>query len=172
MRVERASTLTLSDFYSPVFQSLPSPHSPSCSLCLLQLRFNCRSEEGLELDSHSKAEHVVISHSLERGSSEAVAGAAGSINLSSPSFNPVLFNLLSFDSDLDECSTKQHNCQFLCVNTIGGFTCKCPPGFTQHHSACIGKQRHTHTHTLSDRWEVLVFLLHCVSGRKLLFSLH
>ncbi|KAF0043033.1 hypothetical protein F2P81_004370 [Scophthalmus maximus] len=39
--------------------------------------------------------------------------------------------------DLDECSTKQHNCQFLCVNTIGGFTCKCPPGFTQHHSACI-----------------------------------
>lgn len=41
--------------------------------------------------------------------------------------------------DLDECATKQHNCQFLCVNTIGGFTCKCPPGFTQHHTACIGK---------------------------------
>lgn len=41
--------------------------------------------------------------------------------------------------DLDECSTKQHNCQFLCVNTIGGFTCKCPPGFTQHHTACIGE---------------------------------
>ncbi|KAH0619971.1 hypothetical protein JD844_014452 [Phrynosoma platyrhinos] len=40
-------------------------------------------------------------------------------------------------ADLDECATKQHNCQFLCVNTIGGFTCKCPPGFTQHHSACI-----------------------------------
>ncbi|POI32120.1 hypothetical protein CIB84_004128, partial [Bambusicola thoracicus] len=39
--------------------------------------------------------------------------------------------------DLDECATKQHNCQFLCVNTIGGFTCKCPPGFTQHHTACI-----------------------------------
>ncbi|KAG7270043.1 hypothetical protein CRUP_036870 [Coryphaenoides rupestris] len=39
--------------------------------------------------------------------------------------------------DLDECSSKQHNCQFLCVNTIGGFTCKCPPGFTQHHTACI-----------------------------------
>ncbi|KAJ6664070.1 hypothetical protein lerEdw1_008285 [Lerista edwardsae] len=44
---------------------------------------------------------------------------------------------LAFLSDLDECATKQHNCQFLCVNTIGGFTCKCPPGFTQHHSACI-----------------------------------
>lgn len=41
--------------------------------------------------------------------------------------------------DLDECATKQHNCQFLCVNTIGSFTCKCPPGFTQHHTACIGK---------------------------------
>lgn len=43
-------------------------------------------------------------------------------------------------SDLDECQTKQHNCQFLCVNTLGGFTCKCPPGFTQHHTACIGKK--------------------------------
>uniref|UniRef100_A0A8C0UNZ1 Fibrillin 1 n=1 Tax=Cyanistes caeruleus TaxID=156563 RepID=A0A8C0UNZ1_CYACU len=41
---------------------------------------------------------------------------------------------------LDECQTKQHNCQFLCVNTLGGFTCKCPPGFTQHHTACIGKE--------------------------------
>lgn len=41
--------------------------------------------------------------------------------------------------DLDECATKQHNCQFICVNTMGGFTCKCPPGFTQHHTACIGK---------------------------------
>lgn len=49
-------------------------------------------------------------------------------------------SLLSpFLADLDECATKQHNCQFLCVNTIGGFTCKCPPGFTQHHTACIGK---------------------------------
>lgn len=43
-------------------------------------------------------------------------------------------------SDLDECSTKQHNCQFLCVNTIGGFTCKCPPGFAQHQTACIGER--------------------------------
>lgn len=42
-------------------------------------------------------------------------------------------------SDVDECSTKQHNCQFHCVNTIGGFTCKCPTGFTQHQTACIGK---------------------------------
>lgn len=45
--------------------------------------------------------------------------------------------------DLDECSTKQHNCQFLCVNIIGGFNCKCPPGFTQHHSSCIGEYRHS-----------------------------
>lgn len=50
-----------------------------------------------------------------------------------------LANLLSFHPDLDECSTKQHNCQFLCVNTIGGFTCKCPAGFTQHQTACIGE---------------------------------
>lgn len=46
---------------------------------------------------------------------------------------------LRFPTDLDECATKQHNCQFLCVNTIGSFACKCPPGFTQHHTACIGK---------------------------------
>ena len=44
-----------------------------------------------------------------------------------------------FILDLDECQTKRHNCQFLCVNTVGGFTCKCPPGFTQHHTACIGE---------------------------------
>lgn len=47
--------------------------------------------------------------------------------------------ILHFFTDLDECATKQHNCQFLCVNTIGSFTCKCPPGFTQHHTACIGE---------------------------------
>ncbi|MDN0705599.1 hypothetical protein FCX65_25480, partial [Escherichia coli] len=50
-------------------------------------------------------------------------------------------HLTYFLIDLDECATKQHNCQFLCVNTIGSFTCKCPPGFTQHHTACIGKWR-------------------------------
>lgn len=49
----------------------------------------------------------------------------------------------SFLSDLDECATKQHNCQFLCVNTIGGFSCRCPPGFTQHQSACIGRYQGT-----------------------------
>lgn len=56
--------------------------------------------------------------------------------------------LLPCIADLDECQTKQHNCQFLCVNTIGGFTCKCPPGFTQHHTACIGTNlTPTNTHT-------------------------
>lgn len=52
-----------------------------------------------------------------------------------------IFIGFSFIADLDECQTKQHNCQFLCVNTLGGFTCKCPPGFTQHHTACIGKTK-------------------------------
>lgn len=42
-------------------------------------------------------------------------------------------------TDLDECSSRQHNCQFFCVNTIGAFTCRCPPGFTQRHQACFGE---------------------------------
>lgn len=46
--------------------------------------------------------------------------------------------------DLDECQLKRHNCQFMCINTIGGFACKCPPGFTQHHTACMGKQIDKH----------------------------
>lgn len=42
-------------------------------------------------------------------------------------------------ADVDECSSRQHNCQFFCVNTIGAFTCRCPPGFTQRHQACFGE---------------------------------
>lgn len=42
-------------------------------------------------------------------------------------------------ADLDECSSRQHNCQFFCANTIGSFTCHCPPGFTRHHQACLGE---------------------------------
>uniref|UniRef100_A0A673VN86 Fibrillin 3 n=1 Tax=Suricata suricatta TaxID=37032 RepID=A0A673VN86_SURSU len=45
-------------------------------------------------------------------------------------------------ADLDECSTRNHNCQFFCVNTVGSFTCHCPPGFTQHHQACLGESPH------------------------------
>lgn len=86
------------------------------SISLRQTRFSCGSVtvEGLEFQSMQ------------------TAGQA---------FAPRRFRNLSDFSflDLDECSTKQHNCQFLCVNTIGGFTCKCPPGFTQHHTACIGE---------------------------------
>lgn len=45
-------------------------------------------------------------------------------------------------TDLDECTSRQHNCQFFCVNTIGAFTCRCPPGFTQRHLACFGESPH------------------------------
>lgn len=63
--------------------------------------------------------------------------------------------------DLDECATKQHNCQFLCVNTIGGFTCKCPPGFTQHHTACIGKwcEKHKRNRSTFGLWKCQMNLL-------------
>lgn len=63
--------------------------------------------------------------------------------------------------DLDECATKQHNCQFLCVNTIGGFTCKCPPGFTQHHTACIGKwcEKHKRNRSTLGLWKCQMKLL-------------
>lgn len=32
---------------------------------------------------------------------------------------------------MDECSTKRHNCQYVCQNTVGSFKCQCPHGFVQ-----------------------------------------
>lgn len=39
--------------------------------------------------------------------------------------------ILQLSTDVDECSTKQHNCQYLCINTVGSFKCECPHGFVQ-----------------------------------------
>lgn len=125
-----------------VVPSSPLPHTLPllCFLCLVQSQFICRSvtEEGLEFDwppyssTCSDLTQLQPWHLYSNRSFQVVLAVCGfqllNCTMSSSSF-----------SDLDECSTKQHNCQFLCVNTIGGFTCKCPPGFTQHHTACVGK---------------------------------
>ena len=32
-------------------------------------------------------------------------------------------------ADVDECNKNNGGCQFTCVNTIGGFSCVCDPGY-------------------------------------------
>ena len=43
--------------------------------------------------------------------------------------------------DVDECEAGLHECQQLCVNTAGGFSCECNPGFELNDdgSTCSGK---------------------------------
>ena len=44
--------------------------------------------------------------------------------------------------DIDECAVDSHNCEQMCVNTPGGFTCACSTGFTLiNETACGGKER-------------------------------
>ena len=38
-------------------------------------------------------------------------------------------NLISFDTDVDECGEGMHRCQQVCQNTIGSHTCDCNDGF-------------------------------------------
>lgn len=49
--------------------------------------------------------------------------------------------------DIDECSTGEHRCDMLamCVNTDGGYTCNCNPGYSGDGVAglgsCIGTEQ-------------------------------
>lgn len=42
-------------------------------------------------------------------------------------------------SDIDEC--KEGECEevSLCENSVGGFICACPEGFTEYRRQCVGK---------------------------------
>ena len=46
-----------------------------------------------------------------------------------------------FHVDIDECTSKIHNCDrnALCKNTEGSFTCTCKPGYKGDSKKCNGK---------------------------------
>ena len=44
--------------------------------------------------------------------------------------------------DIDECQSNLDDCENTCYNTIGSFTCDCPPGYalaSANGSICIGE---------------------------------
>ena len=43
--------------------------------------------------------------------------------------------------DLDECTTRTHNCDVNaeCVNTVGSYSCTCSVGYTGDGQNCNGK---------------------------------
>ena len=44
-----------------------------------------------------------------------------------------------YQSDLDECATGQHSCQYNCINTVGGYECGCPEGYKRaRDNICTG----------------------------------
>ena len=49
---------------------------------------------------------------------------------------------ISTPSDIDECTDGTHNCDAnaICIETVGGFTCECQPGFTGDGFTCSGKK--------------------------------
>lgn len=44
-------------------------------------------------------------------------------------------------TDIDECNVRNGNCQAICINTAGSFTCGCKPGFIllPDQKSCQGK---------------------------------
>lgn len=120
---------------TPVF--LHVPDLDECALSPKPCNFLCKNTEGSYLCSCPRGYSLQPDGKTCRGACFCDFTIANSLNLRLQAQLKAKSSFLS--SDLDECSTKQHNCQFHCVNTIGGFTCKCPTGFTQHQTACIGR---------------------------------
>ena len=54
--------------------------------------------------------------------------------------NEFFLIVLIFSIDVDECSEGSHNCDQICTNTDGSFTCSCEPGFklSTDRKSCIG----------------------------------
>ena len=48
------------------------------------------------------------------------------------------------ESDIDECDDDSHDCQQLCINTIGSYECACEPGYFLKFDGkgCLGTRAH------------------------------
>ena len=44
-------------------------------------------------------------------------------------------------SDIDECTRDEHDCNQLCINTVGSYECMCRDGYFLHQDGktCLGK---------------------------------
>ena len=52
-----------------------------------------------------------------------------------------LFTVFNINADINECSSSSlNNCQQLCVNTVGSYSCQCRPGYRLNSDGrtCVG----------------------------------
>ena len=49
------------------------------------------------------------------------------------------FNDSCLPSDMDECLADTDNCDHVCINTVGSFTCSCGPAYLGTGNDCRGK---------------------------------
>lgn len=58
-------------------------------------------------------------------------------NIWTKSFEKIFFVLV----DINECTTEEHGCEQMCVNTVGSYFCMCRDGYFlyQDERTCLGK---------------------------------